>query len=147
MTATDNMLPGEHPHSDRPNWQPAETVEDYFFNIREGLEKYSVERLTKLLGLNRTLARCEQVAHIPAGLFERLVKVPQIGIKQLAQIGLAFRRDSGNKPAEIELCPHCGEVIRVRMLVGARARKVIQQWIDDGTPDASGAEDEADDAA
>ena len=30
--------PGSHPHSDRPNWRPAETVEEYLNNVREGLE-------------------------------------------------------------------------------------------------------------
>jgi hypothetical protein len=32
------MLPGEHTRSDRPNWRPAETVEEYLFNVGEGLE-------------------------------------------------------------------------------------------------------------
>jgi hypothetical protein len=129
------MLPGEHPHSDRPNWRPAETLEEYLLNVREGLEKHSVERLTKLLGMGRTHSwRARQMGYIPDGLFERLLKARVGGTKQLAQIGLAFRRDEGNRPAEIELCPHCGEVVRVRWLVGTKARKVIQQWIDDGMP-------------
>ena len=54
--ANDLVLPGEHSHSDRPNWRPAETVEEYLSNIAEGLERYSVERMTKMLGLNRTQA-------------------------------------------------------------------------------------------
>jgi hypothetical protein len=33
----DTMLPGEHSHSDRPNWRPAETADDYFSNCKEGL--------------------------------------------------------------------------------------------------------------
>jgi hypothetical protein len=142
--ASEKMLPGEHPHSDRPNWRPAETIEEYLRNIEEGLEKPSIERLTKLAGLNRTLAwRARQMAHIPAGLFDRLIRgglrAGLHGTKQLAQIGLAYRRGEGNQPAEIERCPHCGEVIRVRWLVGTKAREVIQQWIDDGMPDHSDA--------
>ena len=71
----DAVLPGEHPHSDRPNWRPAETVDEYFLNVREGLEKPSIERLTKLLDLNRTMSwRARQMAHIPAGLFDRLLR-------------------------------------------------------------------------
>jgi hypothetical protein len=132
----DQMLPGEHPHFDRPNWRPAETLDEYLLNVREGLEKHSVERFTKLLGMGRTQSwRARQMAHIPDGLFERLLKGGVNGTKQLAQVGLAFRREEGNRPAEIELCPHCGEVVRVRWLVGTKARKVIQQWIDDGMPD------------
>ena len=73
--ANDLVLPGEHSHSDRPNWRPAETVEEYLSNIAEGLERYSVERMTKMLGLNRTQAwRCKQMGNIPEGLFMRLLK-------------------------------------------------------------------------
>ena len=136
----DAVLAGEHPHSDRPNWRPAETVEEYFRNVEEGLEKASVERLTKLLGVGRMRSwRARQMAHIPAGLFDRLLRGLRGGVhgtKQLAQIGLAYRRGEGNQPAEIERCPHCGEIVRVRWLVGSKARKIIQQWIDDGMPDA-----------
>src|SRR5215468_10011635 len=126
MSYADKMLPGEHPHSDRPNWRPAETVEEYLLNVREGFKKHSVERLTKLLDLNRTRSwRARQMAHIPAGLFDRLLRGLGGGVhgtRQLAQIGLAFRRGEGNQPAEIERCSHCGEVVRVRWLVGAKAR-------------------------
>ena len=139
--AFDKMLPGEHPHSDRPNWRPAETVEEYLLNVREGLEKHSVERMTKLLDMNRTHAwRARQLTYIPEVLFGRLARAG-IRTRQLAQIGLAFARD-GNQPAEIERCPHCREVIRVRWLIGRRAQKVIQQWIDDGMPDAPEQPDE-----
>jgi hypothetical protein len=131
----DTMLPREHPHSDRPNWRPAETVEEYLFNVREGLERSSVERLTKLLGMGRMMSwRARQMTHIPEGLVDRLIK-GGLRTKQLAQIGLAFRRDAGNQPAEIEHCPHCGGTVRVRWLVGSTAQKIIQQWIDDGMPD------------
>ena len=133
----DAALPGEHPHSDRPNWRPAETVEEYSRNVEEGLEKASVERLTKLLGMGRMRSwRARQMAEIPDGLFYRLLKGDFKGTKQLAQIGLALRRGDGNHPTEIERCPHCGEIVRVRWLVGTKARKIIQQWIDDGMPDA-----------
>ena len=136
MTET-ALLPGEHPHSDRPNWRPAESVEEYFRNVEEGLEKASVERLTKLLGIGRMMSwRARQIAEIPDGLFDRLLNGGVLGIKQLAQIGLALRRGDGNQPAEIEYCPHCGEIVRVRWLVGTKARKIIRQWVDDGMPDA-----------
>jgi hypothetical protein len=102
------MLPGEHPHSDRPNWRPAETVEEYLHNIREGLENHSIERMTKLLDINRTLGwRARQMTYIPEALFGRLAKAG-IATRQLAQIGQVFRDGNGNVPAEIERCPHCG---------------------------------------
>ena len=130
-----NVLPGEHPHSDRPNWRPGETVGEDLLHVREGLEQHSVERMTKLLDMNRTHAwRARQLTYIPEVLFGRLARAG-IRTRQLAQIGLAFARD-GNQPAEVERCPHCGEVIRVRWLIGRRAQKIIQQWIDDGMPDA-----------
>jgi integrase len=39
--------PGSHPHSDRPNWQPATTIDDYLRNCREGLEEYPDRRAAK----------------------------------------------------------------------------------------------------
>ena len=96
--AFDKMLPGEHPHSDRPNWRPAETVEEYLHNIREGLENHSIERMTKLLDINRTLGwRARQMTCIPEALFGRLAKAG-IATRQLAQIGQAFRDGKGNVP-------------------------------------------------
>lgn len=98
------------------------------------MEKPSIDRLVKLLDINRTHAwRARQLQHIPNGLFDRLLKGGVYGLKQLAQVGIALQRD-GNQPAEIERCPHCGEVVRVRWLVGTKARKIISQWIDDGMP-------------
>jgi hypothetical protein len=136
-SAKDAVLPGEHPHSDRPNWRPAETVEEYFRNVEDGLEKPGVEQLTKLLDLNRTMAwRARLIASIPDDLFDRLVK-GGVRTRQLAQVGLAFSRGDGNQPAEIERCPHCGGTVRVRWLVGTKARKIIQQWIDDGKENAA----------
>ena len=38
--------PESRPHSDRPNWQPAQTAEDYLRNIDDGLEDYSERRMT-----------------------------------------------------------------------------------------------------
>jgi hypothetical protein len=84
---------------------------------------------------NRTQAwQARQMAHIPDGLFDRLLKAHVYGTKQLAQIGLVLSRGDGNQPAEVERCPHCGGTVRVRWLVGARAQKIIQQWIDGGMP-------------
>jgi hypothetical protein len=40
---------GSHPHSDRPNWRPAETYDEYVSNCQEGLEEWSERRAAKLL--------------------------------------------------------------------------------------------------
>ena len=73
--------PGSHPHSDRPNWEPAETANDYLRNCREGLEAYSDRRMAKLLGWSRAhLWRAKLMAEIPEDLFERLpARVPLFG--------------------------------------------------------------------
>jgi len=71
---TDDGSPGSHPHSDRPNWQQAETIADYARNIREGLEEYSDRRAAKLLGRSRIhVYRAKLMAELPNALFERLL--------------------------------------------------------------------------
>ena len=50
-----NGTPGSHPHSDRPNWRQAETLDEYLANCREGLEQYSDRRAAKLMGVSRSL--------------------------------------------------------------------------------------------
>ena len=45
--------PGSHPHSDRPNWRPAETADEYLRNCREGLEQYSDRKFARLTGMSR----------------------------------------------------------------------------------------------
>lgn len=90
--------PGSHPHSDRPNWQPAETVDEYLANVREGLEPYSQRRLAKLLGVPRIeLYRWTQMAAIPDELFERLMEdAANLSTKRLAQIGQALKGHKKN---------------------------------------------------
>ena len=57
---TDSMMqhpcsPGSHPHSDRPNWQPAETANDYLRNCQDGLEAYTDRRMAKIRKLQRRI--------------------------------------------------------------------------------------------
>jgi hypothetical protein len=102
----DPCSPGNHSHSDRPNWHPAETAEEYFRNCDEGLEQYSDRRMAKLLGMSRTMLwRAKLVAELPRDLFETLVESsPPPSAKQLAQIALALRRE-GNDVTHAECCP------------------------------------------
>jgi hypothetical protein len=44
---------GGYPGSQGRNWSPAETIDDYMRNCREGLEIWSDRRAAKLLGMNR----------------------------------------------------------------------------------------------
>jgi hypothetical protein len=125
--------PGSHPHSDRPNWRPAETVEDYQRNIHEGLETYSERRMAKLLGMSRTLLwRARLMADLPDELFEHILSEARkrgikLSEKALAQVALALRK--GNNVAEVECCPHCGGVLRARALVGNKLRAIVNEWL------------------
>ncbi len=127
--------PGNHPHSDRPNWRPAETAEDYLRNCDDGLETYSERRMAKLLGVSRTaLWRWRMMAEIPEELFERLLAeanhVPST--KELANIGRAL---NGHGPAhDAERCPHCGEVIRVRVRWRPDTAKIVNEWLSERAP-------------
>jgi hypothetical protein len=132
MTETATCSPGSHPHSDRPNWRPAETIEEYAQNCKEGLEQFSDRRAAKLLGWPRIMVyRAMLISELPDDLFERLLhcpgKVPSP--KTLAQIALSLR--DGNRIAEVERCPHCGGVVRERPLVGNKLVAIVNQWIDE----------------
>jgi hypothetical protein len=118
--------PGSHPHADRPNWLPAETADDYLRNCREGLEEFSERRMARLLGLPRMkLWQIQMMAEIPDALFERLL-CRKPSTKALAQIG-AFL--AGKPPKEdVERCPCCGHVLRVRWLRTDLA-KITSEWL------------------
>ena len=122
--------PGSHPHSDRPNWRPAETAEEYLRNCDEGLEAYSERRMAKLLGVSRTaLWRWKMIAEIPEELFERLLAKPDhaLSTKELANIGRAL---NGRGPShDAECCPHCGEVLRVRGRWRSSTAKIVNEWL------------------
>jgi hypothetical protein len=124
------MLPGEHPHADRPNWQPATTIDDYLRNCHEGLERYSDKHAAELLGCSRVeLWRMKLMAEIPESLFEELLahgsRVP--GSRSLAQVGRALK-NGGQQTAGIERCPHCGGLLR-RRGIPAGMVEVVNDWL------------------
>ncbi len=124
----DTCSPGSHPHSDRPNWQPAETPEQYLTNCREGLETFSRRRLAKLMGVSRAfLWRANLMAEMPEELFERLVAGGKVSAKELAKVALFVRRIcDGERPSgEIERCPHCGERVRG---ISAKSADILREW-------------------
>ena len=122
--------PGSHPHSDRPNWQPAENSDEYVRNCQEGLEVYSERRMAKLLGISRArLWRWKLLAEIPEDLFERLLAradhVPST--KELANVARAL--NGLGPPHDVELCPHCGEVLRVRGRWRSSTARIVNEWL------------------
>jgi hypothetical protein len=122
--------PGSHTHSDRPNWRPAETVDEYVINCREGLENYSERRMATLLGMSRVhLWRAARMAELPDDLFERLLAAGVRSTKALAAV--AHMLAKANNVAEVERCPHCGEVLRVRKHINVKAIEVVRQWLAD----------------
>ena len=70
--------------------------------------------MAKLFGVTRAqLWRWELMAAIPEELFDLLLKQrPMLTTKSLAQVGLALR--SGQVGADVEKCPHCGGLLRIR---------------------------------
>ena len=131
--AFDQRSPGSHPHSHRPNWQPAETVEEYLRNCQDGLETYSEHRMAKLMGGSRVwLWRAKMMAEIPEDLFNTLLDAADkarkpISQKQLAIIGQVF--SGGTAKREIETCPCCGYVLRVRAPVPKHLANVVLEYL------------------
>ena len=126
---------GSHPHSDRPNWQPAETIEDYIQNCNDGLETYSERRAAKFMGISRAaLWRMKQICNIPEALFERLIEAdPPPSARQLANIGRALK---GQPSGEAEHCPHCGGLLRIRSGFSDELAKIADDWLHDSDPDS-----------
>jgi hypothetical protein len=66
---------GGYPGSQGRNWSPAETIDDYMRNCREGLEIWSDRQAAKLLGMNRMQYRkALLLAELPDELFEALLE-------------------------------------------------------------------------
>jgi hypothetical protein len=136
MTETkDSGSPGSHPHSNRPNWQPGDDDADDLLGqkIADARRDGKSERhIAKLLGIPRMVVwRGKIFREIPPELFERLITArPTIGSKAILYIGRLCR---GERPSpEMESCPHCGYVLRVRDKSVLRALDVMEQWLRDG---------------
>ena len=129
--------PGSHPHADRPNWQPGDDDADDLLQQKIGdafRDGKSERHIAKLLGVSRmAIWRGKILNEIPPGLLERLFAA-RVGTKALIYIG-RFLRDRSQSP-EVECCPNCGHVLRVRNKNILRAFDVMEQWGKDGRPDA-----------
>ena len=122
--------PGSHPHTDRPNWQPAETLGEYLRNCREGLEEYSDRRVAKLLGFSRAhVWRMKWAAELPEDLFERLMAMRDHApsLKEMANVARALY--GGENHHDVERCPHCGETLRVRGRWRKSTAQVVDGWL------------------
>jgi hypothetical protein len=132
--ANDLVLSREHPHSDRPNWKQAETADEYLTNCRERLEDYSDKRFCELMGWTRIRSwRVRMLSEIPEPLFDCILKQARaknirLSDKALAQVGYAL--SSGKNLAEVERCPHCGEVLRLRSLVAPKLVDIVNEWLE-----------------
>jgi hypothetical protein len=121
--------PGSHPHANRPNWKPADNAEDYLRNCEDGLEKLSERRLAKLFGVSRIeLWRWRMMAWLPDDLFDALLKDGRpSSTKALAAIAVALQ--NGGPAGEVDRCPHCGGVLRVRSSISRENTKIVVQWL------------------
>lgn len=125
---------GGSPGSHGRNWAPAETIDDYLRNCREGLEPYSERRAAKFFGWSRMqMYRVMLVVRIiPNDLFDALIeqrpKVPSW--RELAKIARAL---SGEAVTETECCPHCGAVLRVRS-ISATSAAIVTKWLSEQPP-------------
>lgn len=120
-------------HDERRNWKPADTFEEFMANCREGLETFSERRAAKLLGVSRAdIQRWVFMASLPKDLFERLLTSHRqtgrrIGEKEMAAIALALQ--GRTRSHEVEHCPHCRGVIRVRLPWHKTTGKIVNEWL------------------
>jgi hypothetical protein len=121
--------PGGHPPEDRRNWHPAETIDDYLANCREGLETYSERRAAKLMGWSRAkVHRAKAIESIPADLFERLLEQDDVpSLTEMALIGQALQ--GRGKSQEVETCPRCEFVLRVRTRISTGSADIVLAWL------------------
>jgi hypothetical protein len=127
--------PGSHPHADRANWQPADTLEGYLTNIREGLEDFSDRRACALLGWSRAkLWRVRQAGRLPEPLFERLLHLePMPSWREMANIARSLLDGEAHFEAS-ERCPSCGHALRVRRRFSKEAAEAVSAWIEEVEP-------------
>ncbi len=136
MTGNSSGSPGNHPHSDRPNWQSAESIDEYLRNCQEGLERFSDRRAAKIMGISRTsLWRWQLMATIPEDLFERLLSQSDHcpSTKELANVARALQGKGVGFDAEIS--GYDREVLRVRGRWRPSTARVVKDWLETARQD------------
>jgi|GEM_PF-3286505 len=108
----DNCSPGEHSHSDRPNF----TLEDYLTMCNEAGRTASISEVARQMGVSRAyLYRCMLYASIPEDEFEAILDdVAAKGLISTTAVADEIKRRTGKAKPYIERCPHCKFELRRR---------------------------------
>ena len=96
--------PGEHPHSDRPNF----TLEDYLAMCEAGEAEYSLSEVARLMGVSRmNLHRWMIMASVTDEEFEAVLADFESAGKRLSTTAIAdeIKRRTGRARAYEERCP------------------------------------------
>jgi hypothetical protein len=98
-------------------------------NCHEGLETFSQRRVAKLIAWTRVdIWRAMLITDIPQELFELLLASDDPpSPRELANVALTLR--DNHESTDIERCPHCRTVLRVRGRLRKTTREVLQRWL------------------
>ena len=114
MTSSDVLCPpGEHPHSDHPNF----TLADYVRMCEDGEETYSHSEAARLMGVSRqTLYRYQIMASVSDDEFEAVLDDMRVRGKRVSTTAVSdeIKRRTGKARTYVERCPHCGGELRTR---------------------------------
>ena len=104
--------PGEHPHSDRPNF----TLGDYLQMCRDGEASFSISEVARMLGISRMrLHRWMIFASVSDEEFEEIIdELIAKGRHSDTAIASEIKRRQGTARTYVERCPHCGGTLRSR---------------------------------
>lgn len=113
MIAAAACSPGEHPHSDQPNF----TLEDYIRMCNAGEARFSIAEAARVMGVSRAYVyRCMLFASIPEDEFEAVLDlVGEMGLTSETAIADEIKRRTGKARVYTESCPHCGGELRRRV--------------------------------
>ena len=108
----DNCSPGEHSHSDQPNF----TLESYLAMCSAGEAKFAIAEAARVWGVSRAFVyRAMLYASIPADEFEDVLDATVgRGLFSPTAVADEIKRRTGKAKRYAECCPHCGGVVRYR---------------------------------
>lgn len=109
---TDACSPGEHSHSDRPNF----TMEDYLQMCRDGEATFSISEAARVMGQSRAYVyRCLLFASIPEDEFEEVLDaVHKDGPASMTAVADEIKRRTGKAKTYEVRCPHCDGLLYTR---------------------------------